>query len=300
MPHVRIIEMGPRDGLQNETQRVSTATKLELIERLADAGLREIEVTSFVSPKWVPQMGDSAEVMRSLVRRPGVTYPVLTPNLQGFNAAVAAGADHVAVFAAASEAFSQKNIHCSIAESLARFAPLMAAAQARGVRVRGYVSCVVGCPYEGDVAPQRVADVAGQLRAMGCYEVSLGDTIGVGTPGSVLRMLEAVAQQVPVQQLAGHYHDTYGMAIANAYASYQFGLRAFDSSVGGLGGCPYAKGATGNVATEDLVYLLHQLGAQTGVDLERLVDCGDWINTQLGRVSASRVGRALLDKRAGS
>jgi hydroxymethylglutaryl-CoA lyase len=302
MTHVRIIEMGPRDGLQNEKQLVSTATKLELIERLADAGLREIEATSFVSPKWVPQMGDSAEVMRELVRglvrRPGVTYPVLTPNLQGFNAAVEAGADHVAVFAAASEAFSQKNINCSIAESLARFTPLMAAAQAQGVRVRGYVSCVVGCPYEGDVDPQRVADVAGQLLSMGCYEVSLGDTIGVGTPVSVLRMLQTVAQQVPVAQLAGHYHDTYGMAIANVYASYQFGLRAFDSSVGGLGGCPYAKGATGNVATEDVVYLLHQLGAQTGVDLDRLVDCGDWINAQLGRASASRVGRALLAKRA--
>nr|WP_315185648.1 hydroxymethylglutaryl-CoA lyase [uncultured Albidiferax sp.] len=295
---VRIIEMGPRDGLQNEKQLVSTATKLELIERLADAGLREIEATSFVSPKWVPQMGDSAEIMRGLLRRPGVTYPVLTPNLQGFNAAVEAGADQVAVFAAASEAFSQKNINCSIAESLARFAPLMAAAQARGVRVRGYVSCVVGCPYEGDVAPQRVADVAGQLLAMGCYEVSLGDTIGVGTPVSVLRMLETVAQQVPVAQLAGHYHDTYGMAIANVYASYQFGLRAFDSSVGGLGGCPYAKGATGNVATEDVVYLLHQLGTDTGIDLDRLVDCGDWINAQLGRASASRVGRALLAKRA--
>ena len=297
MTHVRIIEMGPRDGLQNEKQLVSTATKLELINRLADAGLREIEATSFVSPKWVPQMGDSAELMRGLVRRPGVTYPVLTPNLQGFAAAVAAGADHVAVFAAASEAFSQKNINCSIAESLARFAPLMAAAQAQGVRVRGYVSCVVGCPYEGEVAPQRVADVAGQLLAMGCYEVSLGDTIGVGSPDSVLRMLETVAQQVPVAQLAGHYHDTYGMAIANVYASYQFGLRAFDSSVGGLGGCPYAQGATGNVATEDVVYLLHQLGADTGIDLDRLVDCGDWINAQLGRASASRVGRALLAKR---
>ena len=295
--HVRIIEMGPRDGLQNEKQLVSTATKLALIHRLADAGLREIEITSFVSPKWVPQIGDATELLQALVRRPGVTYPVLTPNLQGFAAAVAAGADHVAVFAAASEAFSQKNINCSIAESLARFTPLMAAAQRLGVRVRGYVSCVVGCPYEGEVAPQRVADVAGQLLAMGCYEVSLGDTIGVGSPASVLRMLDAVARQVPVHQLAGHYHDTYGMAIANVYASYQFGLRAFDSSVGGLGGCPYAQGATGNVATEDVVYLLHQLGAETGIDLDRLVDCGEWINAQLGRASASRVGRAMLAKR---
>ena len=297
MSFVRIVEMGPRDGLQNEKKQVSTATKLELIERLVDAGLREIEATAFVSPKWVPQMADAADVVRGLVRRPGVSYPVLTPNLQGFEAAVAAGADHVAVFAAASEEFSQKNINCSVAESLARFAPLMAAAQAQGVRVRGYVSCVVGCPYEGAVAPQRVADVAGQLLAMGCYEVSLGDTIGVGTPDAVLRMLEAVAQQVPVAQMAGHYHDTFGMAIANVYASYQFGLRAFDSSVGGLGGCPYAKGATGNVATEDVVYLLHTLGAQTGIDLDRLVDCGDWISTQLGRASASRVGRAMLAKR---
>ena len=236
MNFVRIVEMGPRDGLQNEKQPVSTAIKLELIQRLADAGLHEIEATAFVSAKWVPQMADAADVVRGLVRRSGVSYPVLTPNLQGFEAAVAAGADHVAVFAAASEAFSQKNINCSVAESLARFAPLMAAAQAQDVRVRGYVSCVVGCPYEGDVAPQRVADVASQLLAMGCYEVSLGDTIGVGTPDTVLRMLEAVAQQVPVAQMAGHYHDTFGMAIANVYASYQFGLRAFDSSVGGLGG----------------------------------------------------------------
>ncbi|MEO6854474.1 MAG: hydroxymethylglutaryl-CoA lyase [Rhodoferax sp.] len=295
-----MVEMGPRDGLQNEKQLVPTTTKLELIQRLVDAGLREIEATAFVSPKWVPQMADAAEVVRGLVRRPGVSYPVLTPNLQGFEAAVTAGADHVAVFAAASEAFSQKNINCSVAESLARFAPLMAAAQAQGVRVRGYVSCVVGCPYEGAVAPQRVADVAGQLLAMGCYEVSLGDTIGVGTPDAVLRMLEAVAQQVPVAQMAGHYHDTFGMAIANVYASYQFGLRAFDSSVGGLGGCPYAKGATGNVATEDVVYLLHTLGAETGIDLDRLVDCGDWISSQLGRTSASRVGRAVLAKRPGS
>jgi hydroxymethylglutaryl-CoA lyase len=257
MTSVRIVEMGPRDGLQNEKQLVSLATKLELIERLAAAGLREIEATSFVSPKWVPQMGDHDALMRALPRRAGVSYPVLTPNLQGFHAAMEAGADYVAVFAAASEAFSKKNINCSIAESIERFLPVMAEARDRGVKVRGYVSCVIACPYEGAVAPAKVAEVAQRLVDIGCHEVSLGDTIGVGTPASVQRMLEAVAVRVPLQRLAGHYHDTYGMAVANVHASYLFGLRAFDASVGGLGGCPYAKGATGNVATEDLVYLLH-------------------------------------------
>lgn len=297
MEHVRIVEMGPRDGLQNEKQSVATATKLELIERLAAVGLRDIEVTSFVSPKWVPQMADQAEVMRGLRRHPGVNYPVLTPNLKGFEAAVAEGATEVAVFAAASEGFSRKNINCSIDESIARFVPVADAAKRLGVKVRGYVSCVVACPYDGPIAPQQVARVAARLHELGCYEVSLGDTIGVGTPGSVLRMLEAVAGQVPVARLAGHYHDTYGMAVANVHASYDFGLRVFDSSVAGLGGCPYAKGATGNVATEDVVYLLHGLGADTGVDLEALVDCGAWISAQLGRDSGSRVGRAVMSKR---
>ncbi len=295
---VRIVEMGPRDGLQNEKQSIPLATKLELIGRLADAGLREIEATSFVSPKWVPQMADHDALMRALVRRPGVRYPVLTPNLQGFEAAVAAGADYVAVFAAASEAFSKKNINCSIAESIDRFLPVMAAARERGVAVRGYVSCVVACPYEGPVAPAKVAEVAQRLMDIGCEEVSLGDTIGVGTPAKVLRMLEACARSVSIDKLAGHYHDTYGMAVANVFASYQFGLRCFDASVGGLGGCPYAKGATGNVATEDVVYLLHGIGADTGIDLDRLVDCAAWISDQLGRSPASRVGRALLAKRS--
>jgi hydroxymethylglutaryl-CoA lyase len=297
MEHVRIVEMGPRDGLQNEKLNVPTATKLELIERLAAAGLRDIEVTSFVSPKWVPQMADQAEVMRGLRRHPGVNYPVLTPNLQGFEAAVAEGATEVAVFAAASEGFSRKNINCSIDESIERFVPVTDAAKRLGVKVRGYVSCVVACPYDGPTTPQQVARVAARLHDLGCYEVSLGDTIGVGTPGSVLRMLEAVAGRVPVPRLAGHYHDTYGMAVANVHASYDFGLRVFDSSVAGLGGCPYAKGATGNVATEDVVYVLHGLGADTGVDLEALVDCGAWISAQLGRDSGSRVGRAVISKR---
>lgn len=294
---VRIVEVGPRDGLQNEKQSIPTSIKLELIERLAAAGLRHIEATSFVSPKWVPQMADHADVMRGLRRRPGVSYPVLTPNLQGFEAAMAAGATEVAVFAAASEGFSQKNINCSIDESIDRFLPVLDSASRLGVKVRGYVSCVIACPYDGPTAPDKVAHVAGRLHEMGCYEISLGDTIGVGTPESVLRMLEATARSVPVAQLAGHYHQTYGMAIANVYASYRFGLRVFDSSIAGLGGCPYAKGATGNVATEDVVYLLHGLGAATGVNLDALVDCGAWISAQLDRNNSSQVGRALLAKR---
>ncbi|SOE93033.1 hydroxymethylglutaryl-CoA lyase [Burkholderia sp. D7] len=298
MEQVRIVEVGPRDGLQNEKQNVSTAIKLELIERLASAGLRDIEVTSFVSPKWVPQMADQAEVMQGLRRRPNVNYPVLTPNLRGFEAAVAAGASEVAVFAAASEGFSQKNINCSIDESIDRFVPVLNAARRQGVKVRGYVSCVVACPYDGAIAPEKVAHVAARLYELGCYEVSLGDTIGTGTPGSVRRMLNAVAARVPVNCLAGHYHDTYGMAVANVHASYELGLRVFDSSVAGLGGCPYARGATGNVATEDVVYLLNELGADTGVDLDALVDCGAWISAQLGRDHGSRVGRAVLSKRS--
>ncbi len=294
---VRIVEVGPRDGLQNEQQTVATETKLELIDRLGAAGLRDIEVASFVSPKWVPQMADHAEIMARLNRRAGVNYPVLTPNMQGFEAAVAAGATEVAVFAAASEAFSQRNINCSIAESITRFEPILAAAKLQGVKVRGYVSCVVGCPYEGDIAPAKVAEVSRALFERGCYEVSLGDTIGVGTPASVGRMLGAVAAHVPVDLLAGHFHDTYGMAAANAYAAWQFGLRVFDSSISGLGGCPYAKGASGNVATEDIVYLLHGLGAETGIDLDALVDCSAWISAQLDRQPGSKVTRGVLAKR---
>lgn len=300
MERVRIVEVGPRDGLQNEKQNVRTEVKLELIERLAEAGLSDIEVTSFVSPKWVPQMADQSEVMKGLRRRPNVRYPVLTPNLKGFEAALAEGATDVAVFAAASEGFSQRNINCTIDESIDRFAPVLDAARHHRVRVRGYVSCVVACPYEGLVAPQRVAHVASRLFELGCYEVSLGDTIGAGTPSGILRMLEAVSAKVPKSCLAGHYHDTYGMAIANVLASYEFGIRVFDSSVAGLGGCPYAKGATGNVATEDVVYLLHGLGVTTGVDLDALVDCGAWISAHLSRGNGSRAARALLAARPAS
>lgn len=294
---VRIVEVGPRDGLQNEPRPVPTAVKIELIDRLAGAGLRDIEATAFVSPKWVPRMADHAEVMRDMRRRPGVRYSVLTPNLQGFEAALAAGADEVAVFAAASETFSRRNINCSVAESIARFEPVMQAARRAGITVRGYISCVLGCPFEGEVAPARVAEVAERLRDLGCREVSLGDTIGVGTPAAVLRMLEAVAARVPADLLAGHFHDTYGMGVANVHAAYQFGLRCFDSSVAGLGGCPYAPGATGNVATEDVAYLLHGLGADTGIDLDALAQCGAWISAALGRDTASRAGRALLSRR---
>ena len=296
--HVRIVEMGPRDGLQNEKQIVSTETKVELIARLGAAGLQAIEATSFVSPRWVPQMGDAADVMARIERLPGVSYPVLTPNLQGFEAALAAGAGEVAVFAAASESFSRKNINCTIAESLARFEPVMAAARTAGVRVRGYVSCVLGCPYEGDIRPEAVADVAATLFAMGCYEVSLGDTIGAGTPGKTRRMLDAVARRVPVDKLAGHYHDTFGQAVANVYASLEAGVACFDSAVAGLGGCPYAPGASGNVATEDVVYMLDGLGIQTGISLDALVDTAGWISERLGRPPASKVARAVLAKRA--
>lgn len=297
---VRIVEVGPRDGLQNEKETVTTATKLELIERLVQTGLRNVEAASFVSPKWVPQMADHAEIMAGLPstsRYPGVDYPVLTPNMKGFEAAVAAGAKEVAVFAAASEGFSQKNINCSIAESIERFVPVFDEAKRQGIRVRGYVSCVIACPYDGPTAPEKVAEVASRLLELGSYEVSLGDTIGVGTPASVIRMLEAVARAVPVDQLAGHYHDTYSMAVANVLTSYQFGVRTFDSSIAGLGGCPYAKGATGNVATEDLVYLFDGLGVQTGVDLNALVDCAAWISGKLNREPNSRVTRAMLNKR---
>lgn len=289
---VRLFEVGPRDGLQNEKQPISVADKVHLIEDLADAGLRNIEAGSFVSPKWVPQMAGSSEVFASIQRRAGVVYSALTPNLQGFEAAMAAGVDEVAVFAAASEGFSQKNINCSIAESMARFAPLMEAAARRGVRVRGYVSCVLGCPYDGEIAPEQVAAVAADLLAMGCYEISLGDTIGVGTPGRTRRLIETVGQRVPRQQLAGHFHDTYGQALANIYASLLEGVAVFDSSVAGLGGCPYAKGASGNVASEDVLYMLQGLGIDTGVDLQRLIEAGNRISALLGRSSGSRVARA--------
>ena len=295
---VRIVEVGPRDGLQNEPQSVATAVKVELIERLADAGLPAIEATAFVSPKWVPQMADHSEVLKTLRRKPGVSYPVLVPNMKGFEAAVAAGAEEIAVFGAASETFSRKNINASIAESLERFAPVAEAARAKGIRVRGYVSCVVGCPYEGAVKPEAVAEVAKQLAAMGCYEISLGDTIGVGTPGKVKRMLETVARAVPVERLAVHLHDTYGQALANLYAALELGVATADSSVAGLGGCPYAKGASGNVATEDVVYLLDGLGVETGVDLAKVYDAGRFICDALGREPASKVAKALASKRA--
>jgi len=295
---VRIVEVGPRDGLQNEPRDVPTEIKLELIERLAEAGLTAVEATAFVSPKWIPQMADHSEVLERLHRKPGVTYPVLTPNLKGFEAARAAGATEVAIFGAASEAFSKKNINCSIAESLERFRPVAEAAHGAKIRVRGYISCVLGCPYEGEIAAQKVAEVAAALHEMGCYEVSLGDTIGVGTPARAQRMIEACARRVPVEQLAGHYHDTYGQALANIYASLELGVATFDASVAGLGGCPYAAGASGNVATEDVVYLLHGLGIETGVDLERLVGIGQWICGVLGREPSTKAGRAIAAKKA--
>ena len=297
MSKVRIVEVGPRDGLQNEPGEVPTAVKLELIERLADAGLPAVEATAFVSPKWIPQMADHTEVLERLRRKPGVDYPVLTPNLKGFEAARAAGAKEVAIFGAASEAFSQKNINCSIAESLQRFETVASAAKQGSIKVRGYVSCVLGCPYEGEVKPSKVAQVAGALYDMGCYEVSLGDTIGVGTPGKTKAMIEACAARVPVAKLAGHYHDTYGQALANIYASIEAGVRTFDSSIAGLGGCPYAAGASGNVATEDVVYMLHGLGFATGVDLDRLVEVGEWISAYLKRASSSKAGKAIRAKK---
>lgn len=293
---VRIVEVGPRDGLQNEARAVPTATKIELIERLAAAGLRTIESTAFVSPKWVPQMADHSEVMRGIRRAPGVRYPVLVPNLKGFEAAAAAGVDEIAVFAAASEQFSKTNINCSMDESLERFAPVMEAARARDIRVRGYISCVVGCPYEGAVAPQTVARIARELHRMGCYEISLGDTIGVGTPNSVRAAIEATAADVPLAQLAVHLHDTYGQAIANVYAALELGVSVVDSAVAGLGGCPYARGASGNVATEDVLYLMQGLGIETGVDLQAVYEAGRFICEALGREPASRVARAMAAK----
>ena len=290
--HVRLVEVGPRDGLQNEAQPISVADKVRLVDALSAAGLSYIEVGSFVSPKWVPQMAGSAEVFAQIQRKPGVTYGALAPNLRGFEDALAAGVKEVAVFAAASEAFSQRNINCSISESLERFAPIMAAAKQHGISVRGYVSCVLGCPYEGQIAPEQVAAVARELYAMGCYEVSLGDTIGTGTAGATRRLFDVVGAQVPREKLAGHFHDTYGQAIANIYASLLEGINVFDSSIAGLGGCPYAKGASGNVATEDVVYLLDGLGIDTGIDLQALIGAGQQISSVLGRPTGSRVAKA--------
>lgn len=289
---VSLFEVGARDGLQNE-QAVTTADKLTLIDQLGMAGLKRIEAGSFVSPKWVPQMADSADIFRQLHKRSDVIYSALTPNLKGLELALDAGADEVAIFGAASQSFSQRNINCSIEESIARFIPVMEAAKARNVAVRGYVSCVLGCPYEGEIPVGEVARVAEILYNMGCYEISLGDTIGVGTPVNARKMVEAVAQKVPVDKLALHFHDTYGQALANILACLETGVNVIDSSVAGLGGCPYAKGASGNLATEDLVYMLHGLGIETGVDLPRLIEAGNTISQALGRTTASKVALAL-------
>ena len=290
---VRLCEVGPRDGLQNEKAMVPTDVKVALIDMLTDAGLPAIEATSFVSPRWVPQMADAADVMARIARKAGVRYPVLTPNLKGFEAALAAGADEVAVFVAATESFSKRNINCSIAQSLERAQPVFDAAKSAGVRVRGYISVVLGCPYEGDVDPAAVADIAAALHAMGAYEVSLGDTIGTGTAGKTQALFRRVAERVPIRALAGHFHDTYGQALANIYASLELGVATFDCSVAGLGGCPYAKGATGNVASEDVLYLLDGLGIKTGVDMTKLRRAGRYISDHLQRPPMSRVARAL-------
>lgn len=291
---VSLFEVGARDGLQNE-QAVTTADKLILIDQLAMAGLKRIEAGSFVSPKWVPQMADSADIFKQLNKRSGVVYSALTPNLKGLELALDAGADEVAIFGAASQSFSQRNINCSIEESIERFIPVIEAAKAKNIAVRGYVSCVLGCPYEGDIAVSEVARVAELLYKMGCYEVSLGDTIGVGTPVNARKMVEAVAEKVPVGKLALHFHDTYGQALANILACLETGVRVIDSSVAGLGGCPYAKGASGNLATEDLVYMLHGLGIETGVDLPRLIEAGNTISQALGRKNGSKVALALTE-----
>jgi hydroxymethylglutaryl-CoA lyase len=297
LPHrVKIVEVGPRDGLQNDKNLVPLAVKVELIDRLTEAGLPVVEAGAFVSPKWVPQMADSAAVLAAIRRRPGTAYPVLTPNVQGLDAAIAAGVEEVAIFGAASESFSRKNINCSIAESLERFRPVAEAALARGIRVRGYVSCVLGCPYEGAVPAAKVAEVSKALLDLGCYEISLGDTIGVGTAGKAWDLIETVASAVPLEKLAVHFHDTYGQAVANIHACLEAGIATVDASVAGLGGCPYAKGASGNVATEDVVYLLNGLGIETGIDLHKLAATGAWISEQLGRPNGSKAGNAIAAK----
>jgi hydroxymethylglutaryl-CoA lyase len=299
MPAIRIVEVGPRDGLQNESAIVPLEVKIALVDRLARTGLTHVEAGALVSPKWVPQMADSAAVLAGISRIPGVSYPVLVPNLKGLEAALAVGVEEIAVFGAASEGFSQRNINCSMAESLDRFRPVVAQALAAGLRVRGYVSCVLGCPYDGEIDPGQVAFMAAALTEMGCYEISLGDTIGVGTPAKAAAMLRRVVRDVPVQKLALHFHDTYGQAVANILACLDQGVTVMDSAVAGLGGCPYAKGASGNVATEELLYLFEGLGLSTGVDLDEVARIGDWISRELGRPNGSKAGRARLAKLAG-
>lgn len=296
---VKIVEVGPRDGLQNEKEIIPPEVKVELINRLSQAGFVNIEAASFVSPKWVPQMATSTEVMAAITRQPGVLYSALTPNMKGFEAALAAGADEVVIFGSASEAFSQKNINCSIAESIARFVEVAQAAKANKLRLRGSISCTMGCPYQGEVSLAAVADVVARMAELGCDEIDIADTIGVGTPRKVQAVMQTAAQAFPLAQLSGHFHDTYGQALANIYASLEVGISIFHSSVAGLGGCPYAKGATGNVATEDVLYLLQGLGIETGIDLAQVVDAGAFISQHLGRKGVSRAGNALLAKRAG-
>lgn len=293
---VRIVEVGPRDGLQNEKQAIPTAAKIQLIEMLVDAGLTYIEAGSFVNPKWVPQMADSAEVFAGITRKPNVTYAALVPNVQGYERALAVNANEVAIFAAASEAFSQKNINCSISESIQRFETLIRAAQAQKIPVRGYISCVAGCPYSGEVDPKIVATIANELLAMGCYEISLGDTIGVGTAGKIKHLIETVAKNIPTDKIAVHMHDTYGQALTNIYASLEMGVSAIDSSIAGLGGCPYAAGASGNVATEDLVYLLNGLGIAHGTDLQKLIQAGNYISNILNKPNQSKAAQAFINK----
>ncbi|TAM49665.1 MAG: hydroxymethylglutaryl-CoA lyase [Paraburkholderia sp.] len=295
---VKIVEVGPRDGLQNEKQFVPTEVKIDLVNRLSAAGFRNIEAASFVSPKWVPQMADGAQVMTRIERHQGTVYSVLTPNMKGFDGALAAHADEIVIFGAASEAFSQKNINCSIVESIARFEPVARAAKESGMRLRGSISCALGCPYQGDVPVPSVVDVVQRMAALGCDEIDIADTIGVGTPGRTREVFAAVTKVFPREQLSGHFHDTYGQALANIYASLLEGIEIFHASVAGLGGCPYAKGATGNVATEDVLYLMHGLGIETGIDLNAVVAIGDFISSSIGRQNASRAGRALLAKAA--
>ncbi|MEN9712175.1 MAG: hypothetical protein RLY90_436 [Pseudomonadota bacterium] len=299
LPHrVKLVDVGPRDGLQNEKQPVPAAIKIELVHRLQNAGLKEIEVTSFVSPKWVPQMADNAQVMAGIERREGVRYSVLTPNMKGFEAALASQPDEIVVFGAVTETFSQKNINCSIAESMERFAPVVQAARDAGIYVRGALSCALGCPYEGDVAPDKVSYLAGLMKQIGVQHVGVADTIGVGTPRKVEAAIEATLKHFALKDVSGHFHDTYGQALANTLAALQLGVWQFDTSVAGLGGCPYAKGATGNVATEDVVYMLHGMGIETGIDLDQLIDAGVFISQALGRKTQSRVATAVLNKRS--